>query len=83
MTQYLTFQPYVDTAHQFWNDSFFYIFAAHEKTFRGKKAFVVSFQRSLKREHVIIKWILKVTHKDKDMSIDFAEWIRDGKILSL
>ena len=39
-------------------------------------------QRSLKREHVIIKWILKVTHKDKDSSIDFADWIKDGKVLT-
>jgi hypothetical protein len=39
-------------------------------------------QRSLKREHVIIKWILKVTHKNKDMSIDFADWIKDGRVLS-
>ena len=39
-------------------------------------------QRSLKREHLIIKWILRITHLDKDMSIDFADWIRDGTVLS-
>ena len=30
----------------------------------------------------MIKWILKVTHKDKDSSVDFADWIKDGKILT-
>ena len=40
------------------------------------------FQRSLKREHLIIKWILRVTHAYKDSSIDFADWIADGAILS-
>jgi len=39
-------------------------------------------RRSLKREHLIIKWILRITHLDKDMSIDFADWIRDGTVLS-
>ena len=36
----------------------------------------------MKREHLIIKWILRVTHADKDSSIDFADWIKDGTILS-
>jgi len=39
-------------------------------------------KRSLKREHLIIKWILRIIHKDKDGSIDFADWIRDGQVLS-
>jgi len=39
-------------------------------------------RRSLKREHLIIKWILRVTHAYKDSSIDFADWIADGAILS-
>jgi len=39
-------------------------------------------RRSLKREHLIIKWILRVTHADKNSSIDFADWISDGNILS-
>ena len=41
-----------------------------------------NFQRSLKREPLIIKWMLRITHKDKDGSIDFADWIQDGQILS-
>ena len=36
----------------------------------------------MKREHLIIKWMLRITHKDKDGSIDFADWIQDGQILS-
>ena len=36
----------------------------------------------MKREHLIIKWILRVTHADKNSSIDFADWISDGNILS-
>ena len=43
--------------------------------------FLIFFQRSLKREHLIIKWLLRVTHVNKDSSIDFADWIRDGTIL--
>jgi len=39
-------------------------------------------KRSLKREHLIIKWILRIIHKDKDGSIDFADWIQDGQVLS-
>lgn len=39
-------------------------------------------RRSLKREHLIIKWILRITHLDKDMSIDFADWVQDGTVLS-
>jgi len=39
-------------------------------------------RRSLKREHLIIKWILRVTHINKDGSIDFADWIQDGGVLS-
>merc|ERR1711976_867000 len=39
-------------------------------------------KRSLKREHLIIKWMLRITHKDKAGSIDFADWIQDGQILS-
>jgi len=39
-------------------------------------------RRSLKREHLIIKWILRITHLDKDMSIDFADWVQDGAVLS-
>jgi len=39
-------------------------------------------RRSLKREHLIIKWILRITHLDKDMSIDFADWIQDGVVLT-
>jgi len=39
-------------------------------------------RRSLKREHLIIKWILMVTHVNKDSSLDFADWIKDGSILS-
>jgi hypothetical protein len=39
-------------------------------------------QRSVKREHIVIKWILRVTHTDKNSNVDFAEWIRDGKVLS-
>merc|ERR1712156_521209 len=34
-------------------------------------------KRSLKREHLIIKWILRITHLDKDMSIDFADRIKE------
>lgn len=30
---------------------------------------------------MVIKWIMRITHLDKDMSIDFADWVRDGKIL--
>ena len=44
--------------------------------------FCFAFQRSLKREHLIIKWILRIIHKDKDGSIDFADWIQDGQVLS-
>ena len=44
--------------------------------------FAFFFQRSLKREHLIIKWILRITHLDKDMSIDFADWVQDGTVLS-
>ncbi|TRY81133.1 hypothetical protein TCAL_12675 [Tigriopus californicus] len=39
-------------------------------------------KRSVKREHIVIKWILRVTHMNKDMSIDLAEWLQDGKVLS-
>jgi len=39
-------------------------------------------RRSLKREHLIIKWILRITHLNKDMSIDFADWVQDGTVLS-
>merc|ERR1712062_600780 len=39
-------------------------------------------KRSLKREHLIIKWILRIIHKEKDGSIDFADWIQDGQVLS-
>ena len=40
------------------------------------------FQRSVKREHIIIKWILRITHMDKNSNIDFADWIQDGRVLS-
>ena len=49
---------------------------------RYLKFFSYFFQRSLKREHLIIKWILMVTHVNKDSSLDFADWIKDGSILS-
>lgn len=39
--------------------------------------------RSLKREHIIIKWMLRITHLNKDMSIDFADWIQDGTVLTI
>jgi hypothetical protein len=44
--------------------------------------FCVPFQRSVKREHMVIKWILRITHMDKNSNIDFAEWIKDGRVLS-
>lgn len=40
-------------------------------------------KRSLKREHIIIKWMLRVTHLNKNLQIDFADWILDGTVLAL
>ena len=40
------------------------------------------FQKSYKREHLIIKWILRITHMNKDGEVDFADWVQDGKVLS-
>ena len=40
------------------------------------------FQKSYKREHIIIKWILRITHMNKDGEVDFADWLQDGKVLS-
>lgn len=40
-------------------------------------------KRSLKREHIIIKWMLRVTHLNKNLQIDFADWILDGTVLTL
>ena len=44
-------------------------------------SFLFFLQRSRKREHIIIKWMMKITHINKDMSIDFADWIQDGMVL--
>ena len=40
------------------------------------------FQKSYKREHLIIKWILRITHMNKDGEVDFGDWVQDGKVLS-
>lgn len=40
------------------------------------------FQKSYKREHLIIKWILRITHMNKDGEVDFSDWVQDGKVLS-
>ena len=40
------------------------------------------FQKSYKREHIIIKWILRITHMNKDGEVDFSDWVQDGKVLS-
>ena len=47
----------------------------------GEK-FKSQFQKSYKREHLIIKWILRITHMNKDGEVDFGEWVQDGKVLS-
>jgi len=39
-------------------------------------------RKSYKREHIIIKWILRITHMNKDGEVDFADWLQDGKVLS-
>lgn len=31
---------------------------------------------------MVIKWILRVTHGDKNGEQDFADWIQDGTVLS-
>ena len=40
------------------------------------------FQKSYKREHLIIKWILRITHMNKDGEVAFSDWVQDGKVLS-
>ena len=44
--------------------------------------FASQFQKSYKREHLIIKWILRITHMNKDGEVDFSDWVQDGKVLS-
>jgi len=39
-------------------------------------------RKSYKREHLIIKWILRITHMNKDGEVDFSDWVQDGKVLS-
>ena len=53
-----------------------------DSTLRFAKSDFVFPQRSVKREHIVIKWILRVTHMDKNSSIDFADWVQDGVVLS-
>lgn len=31
---------------------------------------------------MVIKWILEVTHLDKDGEVEFPDWIQDGVVLS-
>jgi len=37
----------------------------------------------MKREHIIIKWMMRITHLNKDMEVDFADWVQDGTVLIL
>ena len=39
-------------------------------------------QRSSLREHTAIKFILSVVHGEKPGEVDFADWIRDGTVMT-
>ena len=41
----------------------------------------INFQRDKMKEHCITKFILSVTHGDRDTNLKFEDWLKDGQVL--